>query len=235
MRTLSLAVMIGVASAALAGNVSIQKTQGDVHVRHGVTEEWLAVAPGDALRPDDSMRTGKHGSAVLLLREETPGGTMVKRITLPSEVIVDIADIRTLTQEELMLKLTMEKVRASSYRWKEDELQIPDAAVVHGEDKAEGESVRENDVSTGLMQLKGTRVLFENGFFSTCALKAMEVFRLYPSLGSDFAGRLMVGDALAKAELKGEALAEYGGLLQSGNLTAEQRSLLEARMQHVRE
>jgi hypothetical protein len=235
MKTLSLAVMVGVASAALAGNVSIQKTQGDVHVRHGVTEEWLAVAPGDALRPDDSMWTGKHGSAVLLLREETPGGPTVKRITLPSEVIIDIADIRTLTQEELMLKLTMEKVRASSYRWKEDELQIPDAAVIHGEDKADAGSAGENDVSTGLMQLKGTRVLFENGFFSTCALKAMEVFRLYPSLKDDFASRLMVADALAKAELKGEALAEYGTFLQSGNITVEQRSLLEARMQRVRE
>jgi len=31
-----------------------------------------------------------------------------------------------------MLKLTMEKVRASSYKWKEEELRIPDAAVVHG-------------------------------------------------------------------------------------------------------
>jgi hypothetical protein len=134
-----------------------------------------------------------------------------------------------------MLKLTMEKVRASSYRWKEDELQIPDAAVIHGEDKADAGSAGENDVSTGLMQLKGTRVLFENGFFSTCALKAMEVFRLYPSLKDDFASRLMVADALAKAELKGEALAEYGTFLQSGNITVEQRSLLEARMQRVRE
>lgn len=226
--TVVLVLAVGLLAAAngRAGEIQVLKLSGDVNVRQGVTEVWTRVAVGDVLRPDDSMKTGPKGSATLAVRMD--GGT-VKRITLPPEVIVDLSDMRDLTQEELMLKLTMEKVRSSSYEWKEENGVPPNASVIHGANKGSAQT-GENDPAVGTMQLRGTRVLYENGYYSTSALRAMEIFRLYPALGRDFSNRLLVAEALERANLRGESLNEYGAMLGLENLTPEQEALVRARM-----
>jgi len=225
-------LVVATASTALGGEITVRTLEGDVRVRHGVTEHWSEVAVGDVLRPNDSVRTGKTGSTVLDLDRD--GSGTVRTVSLPPEVIVDVSDMRTLTQEELMLKLTMEKVRSSSYKWKTDELRMPNAAVVHGQGSGTEEGLKENDQATGRFQLNGARVLFENGFYSTCILRAMEVFRHYPSLAESFASRLMVAEALVESDLRGEALAEYGAITRIEGLSEEERALVRERMDAIR-
>lgn len=239
--TLAVLLCCAVVTLAIAGDqttsresVVIQKLRGDVTVRHGVTEVWATVAPGDVLRPDDSMKIGKNGTALLVVNLLKEGTQTVKRINLPPEVIVDISDIRNLSPEELMLKLTMEKVRASSYQWRNDELQIPNTSVVHGRNEDASSPPKENDPRTGELQLNGARVLYNNGFYSTCALKTMELFRLYPPLGERFENRLMMADALAQADLRSEALTEYSNLARTDGLTSQQQSLVDARIAKLR-
>jgi hypothetical protein len=58
----------------------------------------------------------------------------------------------------------------------------------------------------------------------------MEVFRFYPALGRDFSNRLLVAEALERANLRGESLNEYGAMLGLENLTPEQEALVRARM-----
>ena len=232
MKTALVAAVLFLAVRATAGEIVVQKMQGAVSVRHGVTETWTKVAPGDVLRPDDTMKTGKKGSAVIVVPSSTAGAS--RTVVLPGEVIVDMSDIRDLTQEELMLKLTMEKVRASSYQWKSDDLRIPSAAVVHGADKSSNLNLSESDPATGVLELNGAHVLFENGFFATCALKAMEVFRLYPPLGKEFRDRMMVAEALVKANLRGEAVNEYGAIATLDGITSEQQALVHTRIEGLR-
>ena len=232
MKTALVAAVLFLAVRATAGEIVVQKMQGAVSVRHGVTETWTKVAPGDVLRPDDTMKTGKKGSAVIVVPSSTAGAS--RTVVLPGEVIVDMSDIRDLTQEELMLKLTMEKVRASSYQWKSDDLRIPSAAVVHGADKSSNLNLSESDPATGILELNGAHVLFENGFFATCALKGMEVFRLYPPLGKEFRDRMMVAEALEKANLRGEAVNEYGAIATLDGITSEQQALVHTRIEGLR-
>jgi hypothetical protein len=221
-------LLAGGAISGQAQDIVVQRLQGDVVVRHGVTETWTHVAVGDVLRPDDTMKTGKKGSAVLSTPVTTTGG--IKRIALPPEVIVDLSDVRELTQEELMLKLTMEKVRASSYQWKNDELHIPNASVVHGENRSASAPLTDNDLQSGILQWNGARVLFDNGFYSTCALKAMELFRLYPVVGAKVENHMMAAEALEKANLRGEALSEYTGMLQMEGITPAQQATVKERI-----
>lgn len=228
----SLVIMLG--AAMLRGDeIIVQKVQGDVQVRQGVSEVWHQVAAGDILKPYDTMKTGIKGTAVILVPVASPQKSP-KRVSLPPDVMVDMSDIRDLSREELMLKLAMEKVRSSSYEPGSDGLNIPNASVVHGTDRAAGSGLAENEAAVGILQLNGTRVLFENGFYSTCALKAMEVFRLFPSLGQRFGDRLLVGEALERAYLRGEALSEYGTMLALPGLTPAQETLLHERMEQLR-
>jgi len=226
-KVLSVMLIIGMTLVARSEDVILRKANGDVFVRHGVTETWAKIAVGDVLKPDDTMKTGKKGLALLVVNGS-------KRMTLPAEVIVDVSDIRDLSQEELMLKLTMEKVRASSYQWKNDEMNIPNAAFVHGVDRTPSPPLTENEIEIGRFEWNGTKVLFDNGYYSTSALKAMGVLRRYPSLGDKFENRLLVAQALEKANLRGEALSEYVGIAQSDKLTAEQRDVVAARIAQLR-
>lgn len=223
-----LMLMLTAAIAFGGEQITLQKAQGDVTVRAGVTETWEKARAGDVLNPDATLKTGKHSSAVLLLPSDN------KKISFPPEVMVDISDIRDLTREELMLKLTMEKVRASSYEWKNKEMNIPSTTVVHGEVKAEKEPMREGAVEAGVLQVNGARVLYENGFYSTSALKTMEVLRRYPSLGEKFENRFLIAQALEKSNLKSEALNDYVALSMSQSITKEQRELLQAKIAQLK-
>lgn len=234
MKTALMVAAVLVAAQAWAGEIVVQALRGDVSVRHGVTEVWAKVAVGDVLRPDDTMKTGKKGSAVILVPSPQAGSAGARKVTLPAEVIVDMSDVRDLTQEELMLKLTMEKVRASSYQWKSDELQVPNADVVHGADRSSAQALSASDPATGVLELNGAHVLYDNGFFATCALKGMEIFRLYPPLGKEFRNRLLVAEALEKAHLRGEAMNEYGAIARLDGITPEQETLVHNRIAALR-
>ncbi|MGB5872646.1 MAG: hypothetical protein WBG01_17625 [Bacteroidota bacterium] len=233
MKVSMMLLVVAMVSTALGGEITVKTLQGEVRVRHGVTEHWSEVAVGDVLRPNDSVRTGKSGSTIL---ELAPNGSgRAQSVSLPPEVILDVSDMRTLTQEELMLKLTMEKVRSSSYQWKSDELRMPNAAVVHGQESGAEEELKENDRETGRFQLNGARVLYKNGFYSTCILRAMEVFRHYPSMAESFTNRLMVAEALVESNLRGEALAEYGAIARIESLSEEERALVRERMDAIKD
>ncbi len=224
-----LMLMLTAAIAFGGEQITLQKAQGDVSVRAGVTETWMKAGAGDLLKPDATLKTGKHSSAVLLLHFAN------KKISLPPEVMLDISDIRELTQEELMLKLTMEKVRASSYEWKNKELNMPNTTIVHGPDISKrSDTLSAGGSEVGVLQLNGTRVLYENGFYSTSALKTIEVLRRYPSLGLKFENRLLIAQALEKSNLKSEALNDYVALSMSQSITKEQKELLLAKIAQLK-
>jgi hypothetical protein len=234
MKTMKLLLLtLLLTTPVLSEEIVVEKIHGDVSVRHGVTEAWMKVRPGDILRPHDTMKTGEKASAMIVSRREGGNGP-AKKIVLPEEVMLDISDIRDLTQEELMLKLTMEKVRASSSQWKDKEMKVTNAPVTHGPDKAPSAPLEADDAHVGVFQWNGAKVLYDNGFYSTCALKAMDIMRRYPGLGERFENRLVVAEALEKANLRGEALQEYVSLSSSGNLTQEQRGIIRSRITELR-
>ncbi len=211
------------------GEIVVQRVQGNVSVRQGVTENWMAVRVGDILGPDATIKTDVRGLAELATVQ---AGTR-KSIKLPGEVMVDMSDIRELSQEELMLKLTMEKVRSSSYQWKNNEMRIPNTTVTHGSDTRR-DTLTENDPKVGMFLLNGTRALFDNGFYSTCALKTLEIFRRYPKLGEQFEHRWLAAEALEMAHLRGEALNEYLALSTMEGITRDQQIQARGKVEELR-
>ena len=110
----------------------------------------------------------------------------------------------------------------------------PNTTMVHGEPKEKKTDATESNPELGLLQLNGTRVLYENGFYPTSALKTMEVLRRYPSLSAKFEHRLLVAQALEKSNLRGEALNEYASLSLAETLTIKQKEFLDAKIAQMR-
>jgi len=206
----------------LGADFKVVSLKGTVLVRHGVQEQWKPVSAGDVLKPEDSIELNKKSSAIILVDGR-------KKITLPASVIIDLSDLRYLTQEELLLMLAMEQIRSVPAKDNRYDIEIPRTTTIHGSSKEESPALRPNDAETGLMQLNGTKVLFDHDFYATCVLKSKELFRLYPDLKNRTDERIMVAGALEKMNLNSEALSEYVGLT-SGQLTVSERSIIEQKI-----
>src|ERR1041385_8228909 len=214
------------ATVALRADIKVISVKGDVQVRRGMSEQWQSLAKGDILKPEDSMKSGKKSTAVMQIDEG-------KKIVLPELAIIDCSDLKKLSQEELLLMLAMERVRSVPSRNARDEFSIPRTTTVHGENMNVVESGLAGNSEIGLLQLNGTRVLHDQGFYATCVLKAKEVFRLNPDLMKLVNFRLVVADALEKMKLRGEALSEYNSLKRE-RLSPQQRSLVGQRIDQLK-
>ncbi|MEE9288657.1 MAG: hypothetical protein V3U69_03600 [Bacteroidota bacterium] len=197
----------------VAATYSVKTVKGTVEVRHGVAEVWVPLKAGERLKPDDTIRTGKGSSAVVTIDGE-------RTIRVPAVTIVEIFDLRSMDQDELILKLTMEFIRGIPSDKRDGGLETPSTTIVHGTDHSKrGTSVGETPF--GLMRMNGARVLFEHAFYGTCVLRAKEVFRVYPDLQKQFSHRSIVADALEKVGLVREALNEYTALSNESLSTGE--------------
>jgi hypothetical protein len=193
-----------------AADFVVKAVKGNVEVRRGVTEEWKKVKVGDLLKPEDSMRTGPGSSATIEADK--------KKLTVPEMTILDISDVRQLSQEDFLLKLAMENILAVPPREK-DELTIPSATVLHGKDMSKSDQPVFPEGKVGEMELKGARVLYDNSYFATAVLKSKETLRTHPDLRSNLDVRLMIASAFEKMKLTKEAITEYS-LLSKENLPA---------------
>src|SRR5258708_7304754 len=187
---------------ALRLDIKVVSEKGAVYVRHNVQEEWMPVSRGDVLKPDDSMKSGGKSSASLLVDGKTT-------VVLPEMAIIDLSDLRTLSREDLVLKLAMERIRRIPAKERDQDISIPAATTMHGANMDARTAVTASDPQIAFMQMKGAEVLFENGFYETGVLRAKGLFRIHPELSKRIDDRMMVAKALEALKLKGEALEEY--------------------------
>jgi hypothetical protein len=214
----------------IAGGLSAQMKligmKGDVAIRHGVSEQWVAVAQGDVLKPEDSIRLGKKASATVMTENNV-------KLQIPEMTVLDLSDLRMLTQEELLLKLAMERVRIVPDQGRENDFHIPRTTTVHGSNMGGVHASASSNSNAGMMQLNGVKVLYNNGYYATSVIRAKEVFRLVPETAGIIDARLIVASALEKLSVKGEALTEYTEIAKE-NLSSAQRTLVEGRIAQLK-
>ena len=209
----------------LAADFTVKAVKGAVEVRRGVMEEWRKIKVGDLLKPEDSMRTGPGASATIEIDK--------RKLVVPEQTILDISDVRQLTQEDFLMKLAMENILAVPPREK-DELSIPSATVLHGDNKAKTDLAVLPDVKVGEMQLHGARVLFDNSYYATSILKSKETLRTHPEVRSDYDARLTVAMAFEKMKLTKEAITEYS-LLSKEKLPAVQAKKVQTALEKLKQ
>ena len=209
----------------LAADFTVKAVKGTVEVRRGVMEEWRKAKVGDLLKPEDSMRTGPGASATIEIDK--------RKLMVPELTILDISDVRQLSQEDFLLKLAMENILAVPPREK-DEIAIPSATVLHGENKSKTDLPVSTDGKVGEMQLHGARVLYDNSYYATSILKSKETLRTHPEVRSDYDARFTVAMAFEKMKLTREAITEYS-LLSKENLPALQAKKVQSALDKLKQ
>lgn len=224
-RTLWVILASLVALHLQAADFVVKAVKGTVEVRRGVAEEWRTVKVGDLLKPEDSMRTGPRSSATIEADK--------KKLTVPEMTILDISDVRQLSQEDFLLKLAMENILAVPPREK-DELSIPSATVLHGKDMTKTDQPVFPEAKIGEMELKGARVLYDNSYYATAVLKSKETLRTRPELKLNLDARLMIASAFEKMRLTKEAITEYS-LLSKENLPASTAKKVQQSLEKLKQ
>ncbi len=218
MKRIVTTILLGLfAIPVLANDFTVKTVRGTVEVRRGVNEEWKKLKAGDILKPEDTMRTGNSAAATI--------ESVNKTLSVPELTMIDISDVRNLTQEEFLLKLAMENILAVPER-EENETVLPSTTVLRGSNKEKEVLEDARSLEVGTMQLQGARVLFDNAFFGTSILKTKETFRTYPELKSNYDARILTAQAFEKMRLTNEAVAEYA-LLAKENLTPVQQKVVQ--------
>ncbi len=110
---------------ASAMEVKISRLSGEVQVRRGLDETWQPVSLGIFIKEVDTILTGEKGEVVLDLGN---GVTF----TLGPNSILDVSDLRKITERQLFLYLVKEKVNRVEKHQQKTELRLGKVSVVHG-------------------------------------------------------------------------------------------------------
>ncbi len=111
-----------------AMEAEIVRISGEVTVRRGVEESWQPLSLGILIKDVDTILTGEKGEVVLELED---GQTF----TLGPNSILDIADLRRITERQLFLYLVKEKMSRVEKHNQKTELRLGKVSVVHGENR----------------------------------------------------------------------------------------------------
>ena len=190
-------------SVAMQG-VTIVRYSGTVNVRPGVEETWQPVTKGQILEEIDTIVTGEDGQVVLQLQNG-------KTFTLYGNSILDILDLRQITEKELFLFLMSKKVEQIEPRKEKTRLKVGNVSVVHGEPKSEKEMVasKESVSDKRGKEKNGARALYEQEFYPNTIVKLHKILTKYPDIEDSGEIYFYLGKSFEALKKTGQALDAY--------------------------
>jgi hypothetical protein len=220
-------VMAIVVATMHAEDYLVKSLKGKAKVRHGVMETWTSVSVGDTLKPEDTILT-ERGSTMVVIK------SAAIRYTIPEESMLDIADLRNLSQDELLLKLAMENIKSVPVQQRSNDINVPNTTIVHGDDiSKDAEALKLPRTEVGSLQMHGVEVLYNNSFYASGILKSKALIRLFPEARDEFAFRYQLARAFEQVNLYDEALTEYVSLSQQP-LMKDQKVKLDKTIQQLK-
>ncbi len=205
----------------------VKNLKGKAKVRHGVLETWTSISVGDTLKPEDTILTDRASTLVIV----KPAGV---RFSIPESTMLDVNDLRNLTQDELLLRLAMENIQSVPSQKRPNDLTVPNTTIVHGNDiSKDAESLKLPRTEVGSLQMNGVEVLYSNSLYASGILKSKALMRLFPEARDEFAFRLQLARAFEQVSLYDEALTEYVSLAQQP-LSKDQKSRLDKTIQQLK-
>lgn len=191
-----------------ASSVKIVSLSGEVKVRHGVEEDWHHAAAGMLLEDIDTILTGEASMVTL----ETPEGGSFR---LGSYAILDIADLRKISEREMFLFLMSQKVNQIPTPQEKTKLRIGNVSVVHGESKAgapAGEK-QKNDLPGWIQETNGAKALYDQHYYPNAIVKLHKILAKYPQAEDCGEIHFYLGQAFAALHKTGQAVDAYKAAL----------------------
>lgn len=189
--------------------VKVRSLRGDVRIRRGLEEAWHPAGVGMLLEDIDTILTGEASEVLLVLVE----GNL---FTLGSNSIMDIGDLRKITERELFLYLMSQKLKRIEKRGEKSKLRIENISVVRAERK--GSEIKDNqEISRSDMwrrEINGARALYTQRYYPNTVVKLYKVLEKYSSMDDCGEIHFYIGKSFEALSETGRAIDAYQQVLE---------------------
>lgn len=199
----------------------VEKVSGKVTVQKGTSEKWTAVKVGNSLSANDLLQTGKNSSAQISNGKE--------KFTLKSTSAIMPGSIKRISQNDLLLALTLEDIKSLPKNKKNSNTK---STAVYGSELNNKEVKTSLPSDIGIKKLNGAKQLAESGFRESSLLVAKETFRKYPETQNLIPERIYFADIFEKLSLYEEAQKEFNQIY-SMNISFKEKALVKKRIDQL--
>lgn len=191
-----------------AADVQIEKIEGDVMIRRGLEEIWSAARVGLILKPMDTILSGEASEVTLILEDSS-------RFQMGGNAILDISDLRRITERQLFLYLMSQKVENLSMPDSSSRIHITNVSVVRGTQKKLKEQAAKPVGNLNLIrETNGAKALFNAGYYTNAIIKLYKILERYPSMNDPDELYFTIGQSFEALEENGRAYDAYQNALK---------------------
>lgn len=206
-------MLIGVSQICWAvEQAKIVKISGEVKVRRGVEEKWENAYIWMLLKPIDTILTGEQSEVVLELSDN-------RNFILGSNSMLDVGDLREISEKELFLFLMSTKIGNIAPREQKTPIRVGNVSVVHGEDKV-GTTHRladNEDPNKRRREMNGAEALHNQKYFSNAIIKLHKILVKYPLITDCGEMYYHLGKSFEAFDKPGQAIDAYQTVLNQYN------------------
>ncbi|MFQ5633367.1 MAG: tol-pal system YbgF family protein, partial [bacterium] len=173
-----LILMLFTQAASGSDGAKIVKMSGEVKVRKGLDENWSAAHIGMLLDDIDTILTLEASIVVLKLQS---GETF----RLASNAIVDIGDLRKITERELFLFLMSQKMDKMKPNDEKAKLRITNVSVVRAANKATKSKTGSRTTIENrqwLQEMNGAKAMYFQSFYPNAIMKLHKILQKNPDM-----------------------------------------------------
>jgi len=189
--------------------VKVKSLRGEVRVRRGLEEAWHPAGVGMILEDIDTILTGEVSEVVLVLVE----GNL---FTLGSNSIIDIGDLRKITERELFLYLMSQKLKRIEKREEKSKLRIENISVVRAERKGHEIKDDQEKLRSDMWrrEINGARALYAQRYYPNTVVKLYKVLEKYSSMDDCGEIHFYIGKSFEALSETGRAIDAYQQVLE---------------------
>jgi len=201
-------IILMVSIQVMAFTVHIRQMEGDVRIRRGLEETWMPAEIGMILKSMDTIFSGEASKVVMELEDQST-------FTLGGNAILDISDLRRVTERQLFLFLMSQKVEGLNVPESPEKIHITNVSVVRGS-KKQAEPIhvpllKKRDWS---LEANGARALMTASYYANAVVKFYKILNRYPSLEDQGEIHFCLGQAFESLKESGRARDAYQTALE---------------------
>jgi hypothetical protein len=198
---------------ALTEDYEIVTLNGDVKIRRGVDEHWQKVSLGILLEDLDTILTGENGEVILKLHNGM-------KFRLGPNAILDLSDLRKISDQELFLYLTRKKIDNVEKRIEKTPLHLGSVSVVHGTNKNINDEnlviIEKEDITKFI--INGIRALYSQELYPNTIIKIHQTMNYTQELKDCGELHFYLGSSFEALNKPGQAIDEYRAVIKAADL-----------------